>query len=414
MPVRNWAQSYTYRARSIRRPASLDQLRDLVAHAPRLRVVGTRHSFNGIGDADTLVDLSRLPKNIVINRSESTVSLAGGVTYADLFEHLDDHHFALPNVASLPHVTVAGAVQTATHGSGDKHGNLATSVVAIDVLGSDGDVRTYRRGDAEFDGVVVGLGALGCVTRLTLALIPTFDVVQHVFVDLTWDALGEHFAEIISAGYGVSLFTTWGETAGDAWVKEEADSATLGGAADFFGAKPATTDLHPVPGGDAAQCTPQMGRRGPWYDRLPHFRLGAFPSIGDETQSEYIVPRHVARDAIDALREIAAEIRPVLHVAEIRAVARDTLWMSPQHGQDTVGFHFTWHRESAAVHAAIIVVEGALAPFDPRPHWGKLFFTETATRRYPRRQQFLKLAEQLDPRGAFRNEWFERYVADGG
>ena len=334
----------------------------------------------------------------------ATVSFNAALTYGELARTLDSHGLALHNLASLPHISVAGAVATATHGSGDAHGNLATAVAALELVTSGGDVITAARGDPDFDGLVVGLGAIGAVTRLTLDVEPAYAISQQVFDDLSWDALYERFDEVTASGYSVSVFTRWGETAGRLWVKSRGPDRLP---ADRFGARAATTERHPIPGADPVHCTAQLGRPGPWFDRLPHFRMGFIPSHGDELQSEYMFPRAHAVAAFEALRGLADRIRPVLFVAEIRTVAADRLWLSPQYGRDTVAIHFTWHPDRQAVMRVLADVETALAPLEPRPHWGKLFLARPEYERLP---EFAALAARLDPRGAFRNDWLEERV----
>jgi xylitol oxidase len=267
---------------------------------------------------------------------------------------------------------------------------------------SSGDVVAAARGDRDFDGLVVGLGALGAVTRVTLDVEPAYEVRQWVFEELPWDALHERFDEVFASGYSVSVFTLWGETAGQLWVKSRGEPP-----ADGFGGRPATVERHPILGIDPVHCTAQRGRPGPWFDRLPHFRMGFTPSAGEELQSEFLLPRGHAVAAIDAVRSVAARIRRVLLVSEIRTIAADRLWMSPMYERDSVGLHFTWANEPAPVRRAVAELEAALAPFDPRPHWGKLFLTAP---RYERAGDFAALAQRLDPRGAFRNAWLEEFV----
>jgi alditol oxidase len=163
---------------------------------------------------------------------------------------------------------------------------------------------------------------------------------------------------------------------------------------------------------DPVNCTAQLGRPGPWWDRLPHFRMGFTPSAGAEIQSEYHLPRRHALAAIEAVRGLAGAIAPLLYVSEIRTIAADGLWMSPHHERDSVALHFTWHREQQAVERVLESVEAALEPFAARPHWGKLFLSraETIRARYERLDDFASLLERLDPRGAFRNAWLERHV----
>jgi xylitol oxidase len=412
VPEHNWAGNYTYRADRLHRPTTLEQVRVIVAGAPRVRVLASRHSFNGIGDSSQLVTLDSLPADVSVDHEAGTVSVTGSVRYGELAEALSAEGFALGNLASLPHISVAGAIATATHGSGDANGNLATSVAALELVTSTGEIVTARRGDRDFDGLVVSLGALGAVTRITLDVEPAYQVRQRVFEGLAWDALFEHFAEITSSGYSVSVFTRWGQSTDQVWVKTRVNDAAEELRGHLFGARAATTERHPIPGMDPVNATEQLGVPGPWSDRLPHFRMGFTPSAGDELQSEYIVPRRHAVAAIEAVRALAGALVPLLQISEIRTIAADQLWLSPQYGQDTIGIHFTWKRDEDAVSRVLPDVEAALAPFDARPHWGKLFLADAdlISRLYQRLPDFARLVQRLDPRGAFRNEWLETHV----
>jgi xylitol oxidase len=408
----NWAGNHVYRAAELHRPATLARLREIVARAPRLRALGSRHSFSDVGDSAELVALDALPAEVDVDRRAQTVACSAWLKYGDLAEALAAHGMALHNLASLPHISIAGAIATATHGSGDANGNLATAVCAVELVCSDGEVLTVTRGEPDFGGLVVGLGALGVVTRVTLEAEPAYEVRQRVFEGLSWDALHEHFHEITASGYSVSVFTRWGETVDQVWIKSRVTEAPEQEREELFGAVAATVDRHPILGLDAVNCTPQLGVPGPWSDRLPHFRMGFTPSSGEEIQSEFHVPRHNAEGAIRAVHELGETLRPVLLVSEIRSIAADELWMSPQYRQPSVALHFTWTREPEAVARVLVDLEAALAPFGARPHWGKAFGA-TATDiapLYERLPDFAHLAQRLDPRGAFRNDWLERHV----
>ena len=405
----NWAGNYTYSAERVHRPSTLEQVREIVASAPRVRVLGSRHSFSDIADSTELVSLAGLPADVVVRRAAGTVSFGAGMTYGDLAGVLWHEGFALHNMASLPHISVAGAVATATHGSGDASGNLATAVAGLEIVTSAGEIVTASREDADFDGLVVGLGALGAVTRLTLDVEPAYDVRQRVFEGLTWDALYGHFDEITASGDSVSVFTGWRQDVDQVWVKSRVTDAPEQVRGDLFGAAAATVDRHPILGLDPVNCTPQLGRPGPWWDRMSHFRLGFTPSSGEELQSEFLVPREHAVAAIQAMQALGDRIRPVLQVCEIRTVAADRLWMSPQYGCDTIGIHFTWMPEAGAVARVLADVEAALAAFQARPHWGKLFLADAPTLAalYERAPDFIGLVKRLDPRAAFCNPWLE-------
>ena len=412
MSETNWAGSYSYRAGKLHRPTTLEQVREIVTNAPRVRVLGSRHSFNDIADSAELLTLDALPANAIVDHAKRTVSVSGGVRYGELAKALNAERVALHNLACLPHISVAGAIATATHGSGDTNGNLATAVAGLELITSSGETVTASRGDADFDGVVVGLGALGVVTRITLDVEPAYDVSQRVFEGLSWDALFDHFDEITSSGYGVSVFTRWGDVIDQAWVKSRVRAAPEPVRTDLWGAIASTVERHPILGLDPVNCSPQLGVPGPWSDRLPHFRMGFTPSSGAEIQSEYFVPRRHAVAAIQAVHALAGTIRPLLQVSEIRTIAADRLWMSPEYGRDTVAIHFTWTRDQAAVEHALVDVEAALAPFGARWHWGKLFHGDAAdvAALYERLPDFTRLVERLDSRGAFRNDWLERRV----
>lgn len=378
----NWAGNVTYRAARLHAPRTLDELRAIVAAAPSIRALGSRHTFNAIADADEQVSVRGLPADVVLD--EDAVTFNAGLTYGELAQQLDGR--ALHNLGSLPHITVAGAIATATHGSGT--GNLATAVRALELVTSTGEVLTVRRGDPDFDGMVVHLGRLGVLTRVTLDTEPFYEVRQRVFEGLSWDALLEHFDAIMSAAYSVSVFTRW-DVVDMVWLKARGTPPET-----LYDARPATVDRHPIMELDPVNCTAQLGRPGPWWDRLPHFRMGFTPSHGAEIQAEYVLPREHAVAAIRALRAI--EI-PHLLVSEIRTISADSLWMSTAYKRDSVALHFTFER--VPIEGVLRDVEAALAPFDPRPHPGKAHLQPGT---YPRADDFARLAERLDPRGAFR------------
>jgi alditol oxidase len=408
----NWAGTHAYRATRIHRPSTVEELQEIVARAPRIRVLGSRHSFSDVADSAELVSLEGLPADIVVDRERMTVSVGAGVRYGELAEALKAEGLALHNLASLPHISVAGAIATATHGSGDGNGNLATAVAGLQLVTSDGELIDVARGDPDFDGAVVGLGALGAVARVMLDVEPSYEIRQRVFERLEWDALFEHFDAIAATGYSVSVFTRWGEAVEQVWVKSRVADGPEEVRDELFGAVAATVDRHPIIGLDPVNCTPQLGVAGLWSDRLPHFRMGFTPSKGDEIQSEFFVPRGGVVAAIEAMRDLGDRLEPLLLVSEVRTMAADRLWMSPQCGQATAALHFTWKREPEAVRRAVAQVEAALRPLGARPHWGKVFVARAAdiAPLYDRLGDFVALTERLDPRGAFRNAWLEERV----
>ncbi|WP_328419142.1 FAD-binding protein [Micromonospora sp. NBC_00389] len=409
VPRHNWAGNVRYAARAFHRPTSTDELRRLVAGSARIRAVGTGHSFNRFGDTEgDLVTLAGLPPVIDVDPERARVTVTGSLRYGDVARQLHAQGYALANLASLPHISVAGAVATATHGSGQTHGNLATSVAALELVTADGDLLHVDRdtdGDT-FAGMVVGLGALGLVTRVTLDVVPSFEVRQYVRLDLHREALDE----ALGSAYSVSAFTDWrGPRLREVWRKQLADQPPP--PADWLGTTAADQPRHPVLGMPPENCTPQLGVPGPWHERLPHFKLGFTPSNGDELQSEYHVPRAAAADALAALDDVAHLIAPVLQVCELRTVAADELWLSPNHQRDSFVLHFTWIADTAAVLPVLTAMEERLAPFAFRPHWGKVFVTDPTAlaARYPRHTDFTTLLTHLDPSGKLRTSLLDHY-----
>ena len=402
----NWSGHHQYGAGVLHRPRSIEEVQTIVAAAPRIRALGSRHSFNDIADSVELISLDALDPAVVIDEASETVSFSAGMRYGELGTALQNAGWALRNLASLPHISVAGAVATGTHGSGDRNGTLARAVSGIEVVDATGALHQISPVDPDFDGAVVSLGALGVVTRLTLDIEPTYQVRQDLYSGLEWSALLENFDAVTARAYSVSVFTDWASI-GPVWLKSRTDDATP--PRSLFGATPYPTEVHMIAGMAATNTTPQLGVSGPWNERLAHFRLEFTPSNGDELQTEYLIPRRHAIDAIEAMRALASAITPLLHITEFRTMAADSLWLSGAYETDAVGIHFTWLNQPAAVLALLPRIEEALAPFSPRPHWGKLF--EAFDRSlYPRLPDFVALAERMDPTGKFRNTFLDEHV----
>ncbi len=409
-PLANWAGNYTYRAAEVRHPASLDELSALVTGERSVRAFASRHSFNAMADAEVMVGFDQLPgaDRIAVDAAAMTVRVGPQVTFARLAKVLNDHGLALANLASLPHISVCGAIATATHGSGLRQGNLATSVRGLSLLTSSGEVVVLGAEDPRLAGAAVHLGALGIVLEATLAVVPYYEVSQSVFLDLGWEALFTHFEDVFALGRSVSVFHALGERARSVWVKADAGAPVP---EEAFGARAATVQLHPLPDGDVTAATAQLGVPGPWSERLPHFRSGFTPSDGAEIQSEVFVARADGPSAIRALLELAPTLEPVLLTGELRTVAADALWLSPQHGRDSLGLHFTWARDTDAVAHNVALIEAALAPYAPRPHWGKVFSLgpDALADAYPQAGAFAALRRELDPHARFVNPWMREH-----
>jgi len=413
----NWAGNLEYGTDRLYSANSLEQVRDYVKKQSKLKVLGTRHCFNNIADSThNILSLKSMDEVVALDPEAHTVTVNAGITYGQLCPYLHTRGFALHNLASLPHISIAGACSTATHGSGEKNGNLATAVSALEIVTAASEVvKLSRQIDGEaFRGAVVGLGALGVITKITLDVQPTFMMRQYVYENLPLGEMRDHFDAIESSAYSVSLFTDWQKQGiNEVWIKSRVEEGqAFEATSEFFGAKRAIRNLHPIAELSAENCTEQMGVPGPWYERLPHFRMGFTPSAGKELQSEYFVPRRHAVEAILAVERLHDQVSPHLMISEIRAIAADNLWLSPCYEQPCVTIHFTWKQDWPAVRKLMPVIEKELAPFNARPHWGKLFTTSPAELKsiYKKIPEFVQLSKKYDPQGKFRNEFLNTNI----
>jgi xylitol oxidase len=415
--LKNWAGNIEYSTENLYSAKSLEQVRDFIKQQHRLKVLGTRHCFNRIADStQQFLSLKEMDQVVALDTAARTVTVESGVTYGHLSPYLDGKGWALHNLASLPHISVAGAISTATHGSGEKNGNLSTAVAGLEIVNAAGEVVQLSRaknGD-NFFGAVVGLGVLGAITKVTLDVQPSFQMRQYVYENLPLDELKDHFDAIESTAYSVSLFTDWQkQRINEVWLKCRMDqSPAFDAPPEFYGAKKAIRNVHPIIELSAENCTEQMGVPGPWYERLPHFKMGFTPSAGKELQSEYFVPRRHAVEAILAVERLRDQIGPHLLITEIRTIAADNFWMSPCYKQDSVTIHFTWKQDWPAVSKLLPAIEKELAPFYPRPHWGKLFSIPPAQLHagYKKLPEFIDLARKFDSQGKFHNEFLDTNI----
>lgn len=401
----NWSGTVSFQDSNFAEPTSIGELQEIILVSPKVRARGSAHCFNAIADTTAVaISLAKLSRQIEINKENQTVHVPAGMKYGELAVALHERGWAIHNMASLPHISVAGAIATATHGSGVGNGNLATAVRSLEVVLPDGSLKRVTKGEPNFEGYVVGLGLTGIVINLDLAIEPTFNISQTVYRGMSRESYATNLDQIMSLAYSVSYFTTWAAAGGgEVWAKFKSGTTAP---TELFEAYPATSNRHPLPGLNPEPCTEQMAVSGPWHLRLPHFKMEFTPSAGDEIQSEFFVARKDAPAAIAALEKIAPRINEILWVTEIRAIAADDLWMSPHYQRDSIGIHFTWKKVDA-VYEMVKVVESTLAPFIYRPHLGKVF---SASPDYfksvmPKFDGFKKLVTEIDPTNKFGNKF---------
>ena len=410
----NWAGNYSYKAKELFAPKNVEELQSLLKSNDVTKALGSRHCFNDIADSPiSQISTKNLNKLVGIDEKSMTVTVESGVRYGDISPHLHMKGYALHNLASLPHISVAGACATGTHGSGIGVGNLSSAVRGIELITGDGSVVEIGQDHEHLNALVVGLGAFGIISKVTLAIEPTFTMRQDIFQDIPLKELADNFESIMSAGYSVSLFTDWmDEKVSQVWIKRKFGPEVKDLGQEFYGGTAATRDLHPITELSAENCTEQMGKEGPWWDRLPHFKMGFTPSSGDELQAEFFVPIENAVEALLAIEKKKEQIYPHLYISEIRSIAADDLWMSPSYQRDSIAIHFTLKPHPKEVQRLLPIIEQELAPYGVRPHWGKLFTIDSKTllSRYPRAEDFLAMVGEYDPEGKFRNAYLDRVL----
>lgn len=413
----NWSTVVQFQADQFHAPETVEEVQEIVAQATKVKVVGSGHCFNNIADTTgALLSLKNLDETVTFDKAKNTATIPAGMTYIELAPVLDREGYALRNMASLPHISVIGACMTATHGSGDQVGNLATQIVGLEMVKADGElVQLSRETEGErFDGMVVSLGALGVVTKVTLELVPAFSMRQQIYRGLPLADMAANFDAIMSSGYSVSLFTPWRDKiVNQVWVKQivpNGEAAPI--EPDLFGATLATEKRNPLDGTEAESCNPQLGEPGPWYERLPHFHFRSKLIGEEELQTEYFVDRKDAVNALLTVESLIDKMAPVLKVTEIRSMTADNLWLSMAYGRDTIGIHISWYHHLDEVMKRLPILEQALEPYAARPHWGKLYSmpSEQVSALYERMPDFRTLCAEFDPERKFVNAFLQQYL----
>jgi xylitol oxidase len=401
--MQNWSKNIDFNEKGFLQPQSLSELQEMVRSHTRIRARGSAHSFNEIANTDHYaINLSKMPQVIEVNQEKRLVKVSAGLTYGELAPALDKQGWALHNLASLPHISIAGSIATGTHGSGIKNQNLANQVISLSVVTADGDLRNISSGDSEFNALVVGLGLGAIVYQYELKVEESYQIRQVIYPEIPLVEIRGNFDQIMSSAYSVSYFTDWADPQiGNLWCKFRDDQVipqSIGGAAA------ATRKFHPIPSVDPQACTEQLGEPGAWFERLPHFKLEFTPSVGEEIQSEFYVARKDADAALAAVAALGAEIAPLLWITELRTIAADNLLLSGSYQRDTLAIHFTWKKVDA-IYPVIAKIENALKPFEARPHWGKVYTTtfEEAVSKFSELAKFKEVIESLDPTRKFEN-----------
>ena len=401
--MQNWSKNVDFSEKAYLQPQSLSELQEMIRSHANLRPRGSAHSFNEIANTDHYaINLSKMPQVIEVNQEKRSVNVSAGLTYGELAPKLDQQGWALHNLASLPHISIAGSIATGTHGSGIKNQNLANQVISLSVVTADGDLKTFTASDSEFNALVVGLGLGAIVYQYELKVEESYQIRQVIYPEIPLAEIRGNFDQIMSSAYSVSYFTDWADPqVGNLWCKfrdNEVIPQSIGGSSA------ANKKFHPIPSVDPEACTEQLGEPGAWFERLPHFKLDFTPSVGEEIQSEFFVARKDADAALAAVAALGSEIAPLLWITELRTIAADNLFLSGSYQRDTLAIHFTWKKVDA-IYPVIAKIEKALKPFGARPHWGKVYTTtfEEAVSAFPELAIFKAAMKRLDPAKKFEN-----------
>jgi alditol oxidase len=404
--MKNWGGNLSYGTDQILEPTTIDELSQIIKSG-KVRPIGTKHSFSPvvIGDGK-LVSTMGLVFEPFVDEKEAKVTVAANTRFGDLAIYLESRGWALKNMGSLPHISIAGACATGTHGSGDGNQILSASLSSYSFLDGRGEMQTFSRGDELFEAGRLGLGAYGLWVQLTLDVVPSYRMRQDVYHDILWEAFYENPANLTSAGYSVSLFTKWGKpTIDQTWVKTRISDGPP--ANPLHGVYAETESKRELAPGVGDNLTAQGGQEGAWCDRLPHFRLDATPSAGDEIQTEYFVQRDQVASAVKQLNQLAELINPILIITEIRTIASDQAWLSPMLRGDSVALHFTWRNDPAAVNDAVQQIEAKLGDYGIIPHWGKVnaFDKSRLAAVHSRISDAREVFDELDPMRKFSSEY---------
>lgn len=409
--MQNWSKNVDFNDRDFLQPGTLTELQESIRSNQKIRARGTAHSFNEIANTSSYaINLAKMPRLIEVNADRTSVKVAAGLTYGELAPVLHSQGWALNNLASLPHISIAGSISTGTHGSGIKNQNLANQVSSFDIVTSEGELRHIDRTNPVFNALIIGLGLSGIVYQYDLRIEPTFEIRQVIYPQIPFNILQRNFDEIMGTAYSVSYFTDWSrDQVGNLWCKfrdNEVIPESVGGISK------AESKYHPIPSVDATACTDQFGESGDWHQRLPHFKLEFIPSVGEEIQTEFFMDRKDAAAALEVLMQLSDVITPLLWITELRTMAADEIWLSGAYQRDTLAIHFTWKKEDT-IYSVIQKVEDALRPFNYRPHWGKVFTADAKylSTVYPRMSEFKALILALDPSKKFENTFTRRILS---
>lgn len=425
-PFVNWARTVRSRPRGWARPLAEAEVvrlvRDVRARRGRLRVSGARHSWSAIAASDDVqVELRAMTRVLRVDREARTITVQGGCTLAAINAALARRGLALPILGSIAEQSVSGAIATGTHGSSLRHGNLSSLVRHVRLVDGRGQVLDLAGDDPRLPAARVHLGALGVITEVTLTADPAY-ALEETCTRLPLDAAADQLDALAAAHEYVKLW----------WLPPCEEVAVFALRRVPLGPRrpwaryawdvTASSTVFPALLAYAALAPSRIPAINRLVDRL-HFRAGVRAGRSDEVflvpapprhrETELAFPAARAGEALRALRDLIVATGARLDfLSELRFVRGDDAWMSPAHGRDTcqLGVYGTHSPDVPRAFAAFRELGRA---WDARPHWGKeMQTTPTELRRlYPRADDFIALARELDPDGVFRNAFLDAALA---
>jgi L-gulono-1,4-lactone dehydrogenase len=416
---RNWARDQRCAPERIECPAGEDELARVVAGARRVKVAGAGHSFTDIACTDgVMVDLSRM--NGVLEVDGEDVTVEAGITLAELGPALAARGLALENQGDVDPQTVAGAISTATHGTGGRFGNLSSRVVRMRVVTASGEVTELRQGDDLLAGQV-SLGALGAISAVTVRCVPAFTIhrvdeprpLDEVLAgfDAHVDA-NDHF-ELFVFPYTRTALTltserTQREPRPPGPVKAFVRDVLLENAALELACRAGRL----VPGAIPAINRGVVALMSPAEHLDASHRVYANRRTVRFTEMEYAIPRDRVPEALERVLDLIERRRlPIGFPIEVRTVAPDDALLSTAQGRPT-GYIAIHQYRGMEFESYFRAVEAIMEEYEGRPHWGKRHYQSAATLRprYPGWDRFLAVRDRLDPGRKFENEYLRRVL----
>ena len=423
----NWAGIQTCSPAAVEHPANDAELARLVKTASSaghpVKVVGAGHSFTDIACTNGYqVHLDRYNRVILADRETQRVRVQAGITLQKLNLELDQHGLALPNLGDIAYQSVAGAISTATHGTGIRLGGLATQVAGLELITADGSVISCSADEEPevFNAARVGLGALGILSTVTLQAVPAFNL-RVVNQPMPLDALLENIDEHVESNDHFEFFwvphTRWALTKRNnrtdqplaprpRW-QELRDDYLMENVA--FGAVCRMGRRFPSLIPRLATALPGSGRVE-YVDKS--YKVFASPRWVHFSEMEYSIPREAAVDVIRRIRSFVETSG--LHISfpvEVRFTAPDDIYLSTANGSERcyIAVHVY---QGMPYEQYFRGVERIMDSVGGRPHWGKLHFqtAETLAPRYPDWDKFQAVRRRLDPEGRFANAYTDRVL----